>query len=349
MLSLIYKLLYLCKGVIIARFILNKAAASPLIPARAKEKLERGFLILYYHRVNSEADPYFEATPTDVFEEQIKYLSREYRILPLDELAALAGENKTPKNSIAITFDDGYRDNLTDAYPILKRYSAPATIFLPTGYIGSGQIPIWDKLSYNFKRTKKNSLSISIRGQKRYELNSRPQRLLAMRDTMRDIHQSRTEDEKRMWIEKIGAILEVEDSEELSGGMLDWDEVKSMMSGGVVRFGAHTVSHPDLTKLSADEVLREMAASKAEIEKRLGIEVTTFAYPRGDFNAVVRDLAQRAGFRCACSTVMGKNTAYADPFALKRITSIEAPIEAFSVLLEWLRYFPRERENQHGM
>ncbi len=99
--------------------------------------------------------------------------------------------------------------------------------------------------------------------------------------------------------------------------MLSWSEIKEMHRYGI-EFGAHTSTHPDLTRIPIDQAEREMAESKMAIQDRLGAQVTSFAYPFGRLNATVREIA-RGQFRAACSTRLGKIEVADDPFSLKRI------------------------------
>src|SRR5574341_604156 len=94
------------------------------------------YQVLTYHRVNDDGDPFFAAVPTAVFEREIAYIARTYQVLTVEELADRTRRGDLPRNALAITFDDGYRDNFTHAAPILARYGLPATVFLATGFIG---------------------------------------------------------------------------------------------------------------------------------------------------------------------------------------------------------------------
>src|SRR5690606_11379545 len=83
--------------------------------------------------------------PAAVFETQMRYLNRHYRVMPLADLAGLLGTGRPLREPVAaVTFDDGYRDNYTSAFPVLRRLGVPATIFLATGYIGGDRVFWWD-------------------------------------------------------------------------------------------------------------------------------------------------------------------------------------------------------------
>lgn len=100
-------------------------------------------IVLMYHRISDDSDEPHITVTTRNFERQIAYLKRNFNIVSLDEMVDVYMHNKQlEKDTVAITFDDGYRDNYTDAYPILKKYNVPATVFIATGCIGKG-----DKMS----------------------------------------------------------------------------------------------------------------------------------------------------------------------------------------------------------
>src|SRR5215831_7759475 len=107
--------------------------------------------ILTLHRVNDDNDPFMGSLPTAVFAARMAHIARHYRVLTVEDLAARLHDGTVPRNALAITFDDGYRDNLTHAAPILRRLGLPATIFLVTGHIDTPQ-PLWaDRLALGFK------------------------------------------------------------------------------------------------------------------------------------------------------------------------------------------------------
>jgi len=99
--------------------------------------------------------------------------------------------------------------------------------------------------------------------------------------------------------------------------MLSWSEIREMQAGGI-EFGAHTLTHPDLTGMPADRIAVEMSASKALIEDVLGTPVTTFAYPFGRYDARSHRIAQQF-FSCACADTLGLLSTHSDPYALERV------------------------------
>src|SRR6266850_506179 len=115
---------------------------------------DAAFPILSYHRVNDARDPFFDSLPTEVFEQQMSHVARHYRVFSVEELTDRLRRGGLPRNAVAITFDDGYRDNLTHAAPILSRHGLPATVFLATSFMGTAEVPWVDRLAMALKATK---------------------------------------------------------------------------------------------------------------------------------------------------------------------------------------------------
>lgn len=217
--------------------------------------------ILTYHRVNKDAGD-FLSIDTDDFERQMAYLSQNYNVVSLSDIAAyFESGRQLPDYSVAITFDDGYKDNFTDAFPVLRKYRLPAAIFLVHDYIGTGNIFEWDEIDSDHRDT-----DVTVMG---------------------------------------------------------WSEIKEMAEAGI-EFGAHTMSHPILSRIMPEQARREIRESKKQLEQRLGA-ITLFAYPRGereDFNGEIMRMVKEAGFSCAVTTVSGTNDRNSDRFALRR-TAVE--------------------------
>src|SRR2546427_2101161 len=171
----------------IARATVARWAAKTLYHApfpRVRVALEgyvgRGFAfpILNYHRINDENDPFFPSLPSAVFERHMAYVARSFRVLTVENLVEKMREGRVPRNAIAITFDDGYRDNLTHAAPIRARHGVPATIFLATGFIGTSEVPWFDRVAGALKNT--SVLSVPPPWGDHRELRSVADRLAAL-------------------------------------------------------------------------------------------------------------------------------------------------------------------------
>ena len=193
------------------------------------------------------------ACPPKRFEKHMHFLSRgSYNVVSFSEICRyMRGQQELLERSIAVTLDDGFGDNYESAWPILKTYGIPATIFLTAGMIG-----------------KTNE-----------------------------------------WMAK---------DQETQKQMLRWDQVRAMAETGI-SFGAHTVTHPVIPELPAQEAAFEIEQSKRIIEEKLGVSSPYFAYPYGLFEQQTCDLVKNAGYSLACSTRSGFNHRRTDTFALRRI------------------------------
>jgi peptidoglycan/xylan/chitin deacetylase (PgdA/CDA1 family) len=277
-----------------------------------------------YHRVGSDYE-----FPSDVplmvpqdFEKQIRYLSRRYQVISLSELGKTLNKGASiPANAAVITFDDGYKDNYLNAYPILREYHVPATFFLATGHIDDGTPFWWDRVSYALHNTALENLELDQLGT--YHFKTTAERWLAAR-TIRGRLKDLLDGEKNLAIEelvrKLGADMPRSLSKEL---LLSWDEIREMSRNGIA-FGAHTVNHPTLIGMPLEQARREIVDSQRRIEEVLDRPVDTFAYPDGrlsNINDGIKAILRDNGFVCA---VYGTPDALVspgtDPYEVGRIS-----------------------------
>jgi len=270
--------------------------------------------ILMYHRVCRSVSDFFlqSLTPED-FEKQISYISKNFRALSLSDLVkSLCSLAPPPRKAIVITFDDGYKDNYTYAYPILSKYCVPATIFLTTGYIGTGKLFWWDIIGYVAQHTSAKQFTLDGIGKCSFKTESeRADTRFRITEKLR----VSPEHEKSVAIQKLLDVAEIDISPDLGKDLiLSWSEIKEMEEGGIT-FGAHTVNHPVLTGIPLEIAREEIIQSKVDIERNLHKEVTSFSYPNGLFNEEIVDIVRNAGFTCAtavspCRLVSSKDDIY---------------------------------------
>jgi peptidoglycan/xylan/chitin deacetylase (PgdA/CDA1 family) len=240
---------------------------------------------------------------------------------------------------VAVTFDDGYRDNFTCAFPILKQFGIPATIYLATGYIGSGQMPWYDRVRLAFKLTTHSRFSMSELGGPSGKLDEIASRLRTMEQTLSWLR-SIADSERQSSLTQVCQNLGVPCDLNLPNQMLRWEDIRLMTSDNI-NFGAHTVMHPVLSRIPASELKREVEGSKRMIENKLQLPVTHFAYPFGqsqDFNALAKDAVRTAGFKTAVTAIWGLNEPKDDPLELKRFTPWETDSAEFKLKLDWFRF-----------
>jgi peptidoglycan/xylan/chitin deacetylase (PgdA/CDA1 family) len=290
------------------------------------------FPILTYHRINDDGDDFLPAVPTTVFARHMEYVARAYRVMPLTEMVERAQRGSLPRNSLAITFDDGYRDNLTHAAPILHRHGLPATIFLATGCIGTGVIPWWDRLAIAVKLTRAEAVrapwgdTVAVR--------NRVDRLAAL-ERFQEYLKTVEDDEAQPLLEALLEALDVPDAAAPKNLMLDWADVRALIDLGF-DIGGHTVSHVILSRVAGERAWAEIKGSSTAIQSSLGARRMAFAYPNGrsqDYTPSTVDLVRKAGFVCAVTTRFGLNTSRTPPYELRRGGPWEPDVATFALKL----------------
>jgi len=283
-----------------------------------------GTLIVYGHRVAADSDGYMEGLTPAFFEQQMHYLTRHYEVLALSRLVEILACGKNPpNNSVVLTFDDGFVDNLDNAFPILERFGAPATIFLVTGSIASGQLPWSQRLGYLFQRSDQSQLPALVSGIGDLPLGSAGDRRRAyflVKQQLRAL--GREQRERRL--DELARALAVNGPVDR---MLSWDQVRAMQAVGI-EFGAHTYSHPLLAEIEHEEAVWEMRKSRDDLAENLGIERPAFCFPAGSYNQQLLRTVQELGFSSCFlpdRPVRYNNIDNADPFTLSRTGLPNAP------------------------
>jgi len=289
--------------------------------------------ILTFHRVNDDNDPFMPSLSTSSFAGRMAYIARHYRVMTVEDLAARLHKSRIPRNALAITFDDGYRDNLTHAAPILKRLGLPATIFLVTGHIDTPR-PMWfDRVALAFKSA--SARSVELADGNVLSLGTVTERIAALNTTLA-LLRTLPDDERAALVESlIGALRP--GPERPKRLMLSWDEVGALRGLGF-SIGAHTVSHPIMSRLTPDRAREEIQESKIAIENMTGETVRGFAYPNGrpdDYNETVTRLVHDAGFTCAVTTRRGLNDIDTPVLELRRGGPWERHLPTYALQLAY--------------
>ena len=303
-----------------------------LLPWPRRRESGRPFQVLCYHRVNDEGSIVFPGVSTKLFEAQMKILVSNWNVLPLQSLVRLARERAIPPRAAAITFDDGYRDNYEHAFPVLRSLGLPATIFLATDPLENGGSLWHDRVFDAFERA---AAPIEFEGAS-LPIASADARRLAVLTVLNQLRLLAPAERDR----RIDAIVsQVAAVASPRRRMLNWDEVRIMRDGGI-EFGAHTVSHPVLSRISHGEAVAEIRSSKETIEARLGVPVPLFAYPNGrrdDYTPALVEALPELGFTGALTTEWGLNDHRTPPFELHRVGAWDASPAVSFARLGWHR------------
>ena len=287
----------------------------------------RGAILRYHSVTDDEAATlgYLDSglmVTAAAFESQLRYVKRHYTVVPLDELVERIHAGRAlPRRAAAITFDDGYRDNYTRAYRLLRAEGLPATFYVTTGALDGGP-PLWTaKLRYMVRTTTRErvilpgGLGSEVAVQQPAERQAIFTTLIV---ALKHVPSSR----RCELVEELAAAFGVSDFSLLDGIMMTWDELREMSANGMT-IGAHTVSHPNLPKTDVEEATREVCQSRDMIADQLGRPVAHFSYPNGrgaaHMNDTVREIVRRAGFRSAATSLPGCVQLGADPWGLRRV------------------------------
>jgi peptidoglycan/xylan/chitin deacetylase (PgdA/CDA1 family) len=277
--------------------------------------------IVMYHGVTSQALPVpnWCQLPARAFEKQMDYLAGACRVLPLGEvLDHLEHGRPLPEGAACITFDDGFRNVATTAYPILRARGLPATVFLVTENLETAQ-PAWpDRLYYNLALTARSSIT---HGGRAWPLEAAPQRACAYRELSGRLKQLDNDARERALADLIDRLGNLPVPRDSGLDPMDWADVAGLASGGLVQFGSHTHTHPILSHCAPVRQHEELRRSRDILRERLG-RAESFAYPNGgraDFTPETKRILRELDYRCGVTTITGSNPPARDRFELRRL------------------------------
>jgi peptidoglycan/xylan/chitin deacetylase (PgdA/CDA1 family) len=257
--------------------------------------------VLLYHRVGSlPRDVHRLAVSPAAFRSQLETLTREWRVVSLTELTRPAVSGRAPEGCVALTFDDGYLDNLDVVLPILEEFTAPATFFLTTAGLHEPRRYWWDVLEAAVLDNPAlgYQLTLEIDGQShRFAVHDASARQ-ATHDTLYGVIQRRGPVARDAVVDQLAAIVRAERFDPMARPLL-LDEIRRVARHPLIDVGAHTVHHLALSSASPDDLFRDVFESRSALERAIGRRVSHFAYPYGDLSPAVVQTVQAAGFTVA--------------------------------------------------
>lgn len=305
-----------------------------LLPAVSLHKrVEPTGRVLCFHRINDDNDPFFPSIPVKAFDQVMRFIAHNHKTVSLEAMMEHVNGG-SPGTVLGITFDDGYQDNYEHAFPILRRYGLPATIFLTTGVIDSRE-PLWfEQLAEALKKAPQDFIDVEIDVPRRFWLRSPEERLRAHGE-ISGLLRRRPDTELRWFLESILRLTGADRNWSRRDKMLTWDQIREMKKSRI-DFGGHTVTHPFLSKTTTDQMLWEVSECKRRIESELQAPVMHFAYPHGREEDIGRaELLRRAGYKAAVTTIWGVNSRSTNPLELRRSGPWENTPALFSSKLDW--------------
>lgn len=299
-------------------------------------------LILSYHRIASAApDPWGMRVSPELFFEQMATVARIGTPVSLAEFIRPRSDRALGERKIAVTFDDGYLDNLEQALPVLREFRIPATVFVSTGYTGE---PFfwWEALEHALLRPRSLPPEFAFEhGGKQYAWSLAEAATYSPDDYEADCNAMKWRGypgtRVRFYFEVFDALWAIPHAPrlELVADIMCWagldqtsladarpmtaGELTMLASDGLIEIGGHSVNHPPLDQLSRDRQIEEIGGGRAFLEKLLGRKIASFAYPHGKYNAATLEILAGLDFECACTTEQKAVTRAENAMLLPRI------------------------------
>jgi peptidoglycan/xylan/chitin deacetylase (PgdA/CDA1 family) len=276
-----------------------------------------------FHAVIEEplAVPHYCFVQRTLFRRQLELIRLYYRVLPLSEAIRRLRSGELREPSAAITFDDGFENNFTVAYPELQRLELPAAIFVATGFTDSHQTPWFCRVLRALADTRAQTLQWN--GQ-RYTLSGRRAKILTSTELMPRLKRL-PPDILEADLGCIESLLGFEARSPLEPGspfrMLGAAAIREMAASGLMEFGGHSAAHAILSNLAIAEQRREIEESLNSLGRILGEPCQLFAYPNGraeDFDEHAITCLRNSGVSAALTAFPGVNPWFGNPFELCR-------------------------------
>ena len=305
-------------------------------------------VILFYHRFKEQNETTVLARLwAKSFERQMLFLKKWCNVISLEALIEkIRNKEDFSRPTVVITIDDGFRDNYDVAYPILKHLDLPATIYLTSGFINTQKAPWVDEIGNALVETNLKKLTFPVLfGDAVIQISTSEQQSIALHSIYKELLYLE-HDRNVVLVQQLLNVLGRNYGSPINERvMLNWEEIREMSQAGI-SFGAHTVTHPTLSRMRLEEAESEIGESKRTLEKELGIEINHFAIPNGqnkDFTEPLRAYCEAGLFASVTTTNHGCVTKSSDPFNLPRIC-IHAPFYYFSIELLRLLIMVRGEE-----
>lgn len=255
--------------------------------------------ILMLHRVTEQrsrllANRELEVTPDFLEQTILHYKEKGYRFVDMDEVAHLVKGGKQKQKFVCFTFDDGYADNYTMAFPIFKKYNCPFTINITTDFYERKALLWWYVLedlgvtNEEFAHLRERFFTMDSSTIEKYLIDGYPN-------------------------------AQTHIAERRNNMVLSEPHILELANSGLCTIGCHTMSHPRLSNLTKEDQYEEIAVSKQKLETLIGREVKHFAFPYGDFNGDTQSVLMETGFESAVKTWGGKVRQGMEPMNLCRI------------------------------
>ena len=299
--------------------------------------------VLMYHRVLAQADAMQPGVHTvQLLDKQFDTLRRYFTVLPLNEAVEMLAQGRLPARAVALSFDDGYRDNHDLALPVLKRHGLQATFYIASGYLNGGII-FNDLIVEAARLLPSGQFDLGVQGIAAVHITDAASRKHAADQLLKQMKYLQPEQRELACMrlrETLGPALTRE-------MMMDDAHVLAMHRAGM-SIGGHTVNHPILAKVDPAQAAIEIAANRQALQAITGVAPVSFAYPNGkptqDFGPREVELVRQLGYANAVSTQVGVATKGTSAFEVPRFVLNESKPHAIVMRMLSMMRFPIRHE-----
>jgi peptidoglycan/xylan/chitin deacetylase (PgdA/CDA1 family) len=283
-------------------------------------------VILRYHSIQDRPEQFANTIgcdsihATSIFERHMELIAQRFTAISLDDIALfLKGDKTLPQRAVAITFDDGYKDNVRLAAPILNRFGIPGLFYVLVGAVDRSKAPWYCLLRHAFW-TARNPKWTDPTTSTVHDLTDSRAREVAFMDAAGICAKSSAAAREEL-VQNATHSLGPEPFPNESDLMMTWDDARTLVKSGHI-VGSHTMTHPNVAHVSADDARSELADSKLKLEKELGAPVKHFSYPHPalnpPWNEATLKITGELGYATAVTTTVGAVRSDARPLAIPR-------------------------------
>jgi peptidoglycan/xylan/chitin deacetylase (PgdA/CDA1 family) len=317
---------------------------------RSRMVMKNNAVIFMYHRVLPQnlaqgtdipVQPGMYVTPASL-RLHLSYLKAHFLIISLAELVRRLQAGEDISRCAVITFDDGWHDNYTYAFPILKELKVPATIFLASGFIGTSRWFWPEEISWAILSVRRKRVDVSLLPDALSRIMRREAHMNMEVEESSELIISEMKswaEPQRLSVAKSCALLREKTAGESERLLMNWDEAREMLQSRMVTFGSHTVSHAMLDQLPLEQVQRELVECAADIHSEIDVSAELFAFPNGNYTQQVLSMLPSFGITAAVTTKRGLVNENSPLLELPRI-AVHEDVSHTQALFQW-RLFVR--------
>ena len=280
-------------------------------------------VIVCYHGVRADDSEvrHWLLMPRSRFAQQLDYLRSRFAVLPLDEALARLSAGALRGPTAAITFDDGYRNNYTIAWPELAKRDLPATVFLTTGLISTSHTLWTTTVEYAIRGAPIHEVDLAEWAGPTVVLDGLEARARAgydVKEWLKELPGNR----RQLVLDTLFRRLGSTEAAPSDFAIMSWDQVSELARSGLIQFGAHTVHHEILSRLDDATLGNELRESIDVVAERTGNASRVFAYPNGrpqDYDERAVRLLRSLAIQAALTTIPGTNSTTTPSWALRRL------------------------------